>query len=372
MPSYDDLRPDSDFVDQDYALIFPRRMDVVQKKRAIDGILRLKTALDDAIPQRRTEENLLVASWNIKEFGHLKGRLPESYFYIAEVIARFDLVVIHEVKSTLVDLQILMRLLGDDWDFLVNDITSGRDGNSERSAYIFNSRRVELSGTAGELVLWDEITKNSAIKQFKRTPYLTGFRAGWKEFALLSFHLQPDDDEPSRLHRREEVGLLLAALGQKTSEHWTSSLVLAGDFNFYAGAAKDDITVRMIEDAGYYEVDGLKGRDTTASGSAVFDRMFIFHNEYFQVQKDDQGKTVGGVFPIFDHVFRTGEEAVYKDEIIASYGGSKDLANDPAALAKQYRVYWKRNQISDHLPIWFELVIDNSREFLLNKRAAHG
>ena len=38
-----------------------------------------------------SDENLLVASWNIKEFGHLKKRLFEAYFYIAEILSRFDL-----------------------------------------------------------------------------------------------------------------------------------------------------------------------------------------------------------------------------------------------------------------------------------------
>jgi hypothetical protein len=53
------------------------------------------------------------ASWNLKEFGHLKNRLPETYFYIAEILNRFDLVAVQEVNSTLTDLDIIMRLLGE-------------------------------------------------------------------------------------------------------------------------------------------------------------------------------------------------------------------------------------------------------------------
>ncbi len=57
----------------------------------------------------------MVASWNIKELGHTTQRLPEAYFYMAEIIARFDFVVIQEIKSSVKDLEILLRLLGDDW-----------------------------------------------------------------------------------------------------------------------------------------------------------------------------------------------------------------------------------------------------------------
>lgn len=135
----------------------------------------MKNGLDGSVAIRRAEENLIIASLNIKEFGHTTQRLPESYFYIAEIISRFDLVTVQEIKSGLEDLRIILRLLGDDWGYMVNDITEGTNGNSERSCYIFNKTRVRLAGLAGELVLWNELTKNSTIKQLKRTPYFTGF-----------------------------------------------------------------------------------------------------------------------------------------------------------------------------------------------------
>ena len=53
---------------------------------------------------------------------------------------------VQEIKSTMKDLHIIMRILGSEWDYIVNDITDGTDGNSERSAYLFNSKRVRLCG----------------------------------------------------------------------------------------------------------------------------------------------------------------------------------------------------------------------------------
>ena len=77
-------------------------------------MLRLKAGLDSQIPKRKVDKNLLIASWNIKEFGHTTQRLSEAYFYIAEIIASFDLIAVQEVKSTVKDLNIVMRILGSD------------------------------------------------------------------------------------------------------------------------------------------------------------------------------------------------------------------------------------------------------------------
>lgn len=371
MPFYNDLRPDSDFEDRDFSLVFPSKFNKRTKARTIDGLLALKAGLDADIPPLRAPSNLRIASWNIKEFGHTTQRLPEAYFYIAEIIARFDLVSIQEVKSSLVDLEIINRLLGSDWDYLVNDITSGDDGNSESSAYLFNTKRVKLSGLAGELMLWPDLTKNKKVKQFKRTPYLTGFKAGWKKFALLSLHLQPGDSKADVAYRKEEVDLLIAALGEKMKENWTRNLIIVGDFNFYD--RKDPPAIKAFNDADFVQVDGLIGKDTNASGTEAFDRIFVHEDRYFDLAKNDLGQTIGDVFDPFKYVYVDGAEKVYKKDILDAYGGKKtkeELGSDPIALAKQFQTYWKRNQISDHLPIWFELVTDSSVPFLKSKRKA--
>jgi hypothetical protein len=50
----------------------------------------------------------------------------------------------------------------------------------------------------------------------------------------------------------------------------------------------------------------------------------------------------------------------------AHYTGIQDL-EDPAVLARYFKHPWRKNQISDHFPIWFELIIDSSDEFLAEK-----
>ena len=376
MPFYNDLRPASDYEDRDFALVFPQ-MDDAAKVRAIDGILSLKTGLDAQVPPRRTDENLVVASWNIKEFGHTTQRLPEAYFYLAEVISRFDVVAIQEVKSTLRDLEIVMRLLGSRWDYLVNDITEGTAGNSERSAYLFNTDRVALGGLAGELVVWDALATDlgTNLRQLKRTPYTTGFKAGWKAFAMVNVHLHPGKNDANAALRDEEVRLLEGMLAHKLDSGalWNRNLVLVGDFNLYdnepgstSWRLADAATVQRLVTAGYSEIDRLRGVDTNISETEAYDRFFVRKSDYFRVVQRD-GQENGGVFDPFDHVFTSAQRDTYANEMKAVYGGGGDL-DDPVQLESYYRVHWRKNQLSDHLPIWFELATDSSVPFLQGKR----
>lgn len=367
MPNYHDLRPKADYEERGYPLVFPK-MGVTEKKRTIAGLLRLRNGLRE-VATKKTDNNLLVASWNIKEFGHTTQRLNEAYFYIAETISAFDLVAIQEIKSTLVDLDILMRLLGDGWAYVINDVTNGRDGNAERGAYLFNRDRVKLAGLAGEITLWDELTKDRKVKQLKRTPYITGFQAGWKSFAMINLHLHPGDSKDDLAHRQAEVKLLLDAFAEKRKRghFWTQNLILVGDFNFYNTDAE---TVRLIEESGFFQIVSLDGLDTNASKTEAYDRFFLTRNDYFKIEKDAQEVELAGVFDPFQYVYQDEHHKTYRQAMLKQYGGNKDLANDDAALKRYYKNPWRKNQISDHFPIWFTLCIDSSDQFLQQKLAA--
>lgn len=373
MPYYNDLRPDVEREETGYEQVFPRMKDA-ERKRTIENLLRLRAGLSNEISARRTDENLLVASWNIKEFGHMTKRLPESYFYIAEVLSRFDLIAIQEVKTSLRDLQIVLRLLGPDWSYVVNDITEGREGNSERSGYILNRKRVQFAGLAGEIVLWDELTQDSTVKQLKRTPYITGFEAGWKRFAIVNLHLHPGASKTNATYRGEEVAMLLKAIEKKAADSrlWSGNLILAGDFNLYDTSEVDQETIERIAQAGYREVESLKGQDTNASQTEAYDRLFIYYvPAFFTLGQTAEGKENGGVFNPFKYVFRPGQdEQVYKPYMKKHYGGTAKNLDVEADLKEYFDETWRRNQLSDHFPIWFELIIDSSDEFLEKKLKA--
>lgn len=71
-----------------------------------------------------------------------------------------------------------MQVLGKDWAFLVTDVTQGQEGNNERLAFVFDTKRVRPSGLACELVVAAEdegISENTLKTQFARTPYAASF-----------------------------------------------------------------------------------------------------------------------------------------------------------------------------------------------------
>ncbi|MCW5959971.1 MAG: endonuclease/exonuclease/phosphatase family protein [Pyrinomonadaceae bacterium] len=366
MPSYNDLRPAEDLGKQEHSLVFPS-FPKKEKLRTIDNLLVLRKEIAKNIQVRKTDKNLILSSWNIKEFGHLKNRLPESYFYIAEILSNFDLVAVQEIKTGLKDLQIIMKLLGSDWRFLITDITDGTDGNAERFAYLYDTRRVNFTGLAGEITLWKDLfDEGEEIRQLKRTPYVTGFRAGWKSFALLNVHLQPNDDKPSRELRKREVELLLKALAEKKKRNslWTENIIILGDFNLYK---KDVETVKVFEQNDFFESDLLKGLNTnTAAAKETFDRMFFKKNEFFGAPSAATGE-MGGVVEIFDMIYKLDGYGKYRDEMKKHKEKPETLVDD-AAFERYFKNNWRKTQMSDHKPVWIELNIDSSDDFLLEKR----
>jgi endonuclease/exonuclease/phosphatase family metal-dependent hydrolase len=359
MPWYNDLRSSEDPNKQDYSLVFPQ-FTKTEKVRTIDNLLKLRQYISKNIQVKKTDKNLILSSWNIKQFGFLKQRLPESYFYIAEIISSFDLVAIQEVKKGLKDLEILMKLLGEDWNYLMNDVTEGNAGNSERFAYIYNTKRVDFTGLAGEIVLWKELfEENEEIIQLKRSPYMTGFRAGWKAFALLSVHLQPGNDAGSRSLRKREVEFLMKALTakKKAKTLWTENIIILGDFNLYKNNEEIFEAFRKND---FIESDILKDLTTnTAKSGESFDRMFFKQNDYFEVPRKENHK--GGVVNIFDILYTIYGE--YKAEKIF-----EKFAGDDAKGEKYFKNYWRKDQLSDHNPIWIEIDIDSTDRFLRDKR----
>lgn len=367
---YNDLRPASELTPNKYALIFiddDLQMSEADKKRTLGNLIALKQGLTDQVPKKEMDRNILLASWNIKEFGHLNERLPESYFYIAEIINAFDIVAIQEIKSSLDDLKIIMRLLGKHYSYVITDITEGRAGNKERFGFIYDTRRVQHSGLSGELVISPEVAGDAVhLPQLKRTPTITGFESAWKKFSIVGVHLHPGNDDDDQQMRKEEVQMMLDLLADKRRKGhlWNKNLVILGDTNFYRN--NDDI-VQLFTDEGYSECENLLGKDTNTSQTQPYDRIFMNVDQYFKLQKNSQNRENGNVFHLYDYVLTNAQRALYHDFMLAHKNNPATLTSD-SKFESYFQKYWKRNQISDHLPVWIEIEADSSPDFLESKK----
>lgn len=177
-------------------------------------LARLRSALDEDIPAKALDRNLLIATWNIRAFGDLTEKwvsteadTPKrdlhSLLCIAEIVSRFDVVAVQEAKDNLKALRHLLKVLGPNWGLSLTDVTEGAPGNAERIAFLFDTRRVQLSGLACEIVVpqeqLDHIDPSALRKQFARTPYAVSFRSGTKTFILITLHVLYGESEEERV-----------------------------------------------------------------------------------------------------------------------------------------------------------------------------
>ena len=372
---YNDLKPDSELMNDRYSLImldsednYSRMLADEDKKRTITNLLRLRKGILANIPRKTVDTNLLLSSWNIKNFGTLKNRTAESLYYIAEIINAFDIVAIQEINSDLSDFKKILRLLGSHWKHTLSDVTEGNSGNDERFGFIYDSRRVVHSGLSGEIVISPELIEDNAIiDQLKRTPTFTGFESGWRKFSIVSVHLHPGDGSNNKAIRKEEVRLLMEILKEKleSSAFENSNMIILGDTNLYDD---DDDIVELITDTDFVESEGLIGKFTNTSLNQIYDRIFLNVDDYFKIATDENEIEKGGVFHLFDYVYIDSP-----DEIANYHELMLEQKEDPSTLTNEtkfrnyFNSYWKRNQVSDHLPIWLELQTESSDEFLINK-----
>ena len=76
-----------------------------------------------------------------------------SVLVIAEVVRRFDVVAVQEVRDSAQAFLATMSVLGLDWAYLVTDVSDGRAGNSERLAFVLDTTRLRPARLACELLL---------------------------------------------------------------------------------------------------------------------------------------------------------------------------------------------------------------------------
>ena len=184
--------------------------------------------------------------------------------YIAEVIRRLDVVAIQEVKRDTAGIRTLLEdFLGPDWGLIVSDVTAGSGGNAERLAFLYDRRRVQPSGLAGEIVLPPGDAGDPA-QQFARTPYIVGFQAGGERFALLTAHVKYGAVPQDRLPELEALAEYAANEIRdraRTPGAEERNLVVLGDFNI--DKRGDNSLFRAFVSTGLVVPSQLLGLKTT-------------------------------------------------------------------------------------------------------------
>jgi exonuclease III len=304
----------------------------------------LVIALDAQIPTK-SADNVLIATWNIRAFASLTRKWTATgsdsptrdlrgLRAIIEILSRFDVIAIQELKGDLRALRDTMHFLGDDWGFLMTDVTGGDAGNEERLAFLFDRRRLRPSGLAAELVVpparLDRLEANALRQQFARTPYAVSFQRGNATFILVTLHVLFGDVADDRLPELQEIADIFRDWARK-SNRFHHNLLCLGDFN--------------IDRQGSPLFDAFTSTGLTVPAALEGLPRTIF---------DDPGESNDDNF--YDQIawFTSGSGRLL--DIEPRRGGNFDF---------QPHVYTDMNltrasvsfRLSDHLPLWFEFGI---------------
>nr|WP_320016061.1 endonuclease/exonuclease/phosphatase family protein [uncultured Desulfobacter sp.] len=362
-----------------------------ERKRAVGNLIRLREQLDQSVPDKDAEDNLLLATFNVRDLGkkNRRGwgrRMPESLFYIAEVISRFDFVAIQEVNELDEWLRI-MKILGRDWNFIATDETDRKlGGNGERMTFVYDKRKVWFQNIAGEIVLPPDMLisktnfevdgkKIKAGNQFKRTPFIASFQSGWLKFDICTVHLYYGANYGEKLNQRiEEIERIAKYLSTRADRALGEdrALLLLGDFNIVSPTHK---SMETLENNGFVVPRILKIKPTTGT-EKHYDQIAFKTKpeviEYVETTSDKPVQMNAGVINLFESVFTSNDFHVYRDIVATkTTAGKKAIkANDEIGLKKAYK-NWRTYQFSDHYPMWVRLKTDNSRNYL-NKMLGDG
>jgi endonuclease/exonuclease/phosphatase family metal-dependent hydrolase len=325
-------------------------------------LLQLRNRLNnpEVLPQRNVSKTILMATWNLREFGRNQKcgeRLPESLLYIAEIFSHFDLAAVQELHQNLKDLQALMKLLGNWWEWIVTDVTPGKRGNQERIAFIYDARKVRFNHIAGKLVL---PPKKKSVDQPARSPFLCSFRTGWRRISVCSVHIYygtKNPNDPTRIAEINAVSKLLAARNRvrsETPDGEPENVVLIGDFNIFN--KEGDKTSKALEKNDFIIPKQLRGLEgTNLSRDKHFDQI-AFHDPKGLLRPTSRA----GVFNYTEILYRDKEEAAHAQAMRRSARAQYRQAKDKARFYKEWRTF----QISDHLPVWLELRVDFANNYL--------
>ena len=409
------------------------------KVRVVERLLDLRKQLKAQIPEKTATQTLLLATWNIREFG--ENRLPESAYYIAEIIDHFDIVVIQEVNSKeLGGLESVLAILGDNWSYVMSDGVEGSAGGNEAMAFVYNTNKVKFTGLAGEIVLSNDKLMDGV--QFARTPFMVSFRAGWFDFKLCTVHIYYGSDTVDGIYQRrlKEIRTVSDFL-LKRQDSDDVSYILLGDFNI--PDTKGEYFNALVEERYKTKGGAEKSKDkffipeeirrhpTDLGHVNHYDQIaFSLKLERNMVLYDDD-KQQAGAFNFTESVFKPEDWEVYQpfyqetyDKMIAKEEetNAKNLAayeakkaqfeekmkkyeldraeyekkneeykktrqgtkpkaptkpKEPTApdtaltpMEKYFTGRWRTFQMSDHLPLWVELKIDFSDQYLKKQKTA--
>lgn len=259
----------------------------------------------------RTDDNLIVASYNIKWLGQTK----HDFKKLAKVIENFDVCGIVEVRKEIAVIELVReieKLTNLDWGYTFGYRTTNPSGSYyEAYAVVYRRDRVQL-GDGLISNVWD---KNEA---YRNDPYVVSFKSGNFDFALFLLHTRWSDDDDG--NRKNEVAELKSQLDFFYSVSKEKDVLLMGDFNY-------------------------SGNDTPMKEMAAASKLKQCDQNPLTTFKNDYSAYASA----YDHLYiSTSNTIEYMEGSANAFDVTNYIyGNNSAASMKK-----SKSELSDHLPIF--------------------
>jgi exonuclease III len=171
-------------------------------------------------------------------------------------------------------------------------------------------------------------------------------------------HIYYGSASGQKLKRRIAEIDKLAEFLSKRADKGSENYILLGDFNI---VHPEHETMEALVRHGFFIPEELQRGGSNIDQSKYYDQIA------FKV-KPEQLQFTGkaGVFNFYASIFQNDEGETYFEYMDPEKRDFDDDGNPRDQVGKEnyYRNVWRTFQISDHLPMWAELEIDFSKEYL--------
>jgi len=280
-------------------------------------------------PSTSSEPTITIASFNLRVFGRHKASEPEVMTILADIVRRYDLVAVQEIRdasgTAITELLDLIDADGSAYKIVLGD-RLGRTSSKEQYAFIYNSDKFQVIGQpytydddndGGTVNSVDDTGKNDL---FQREPFLAYFKTvqGDFDFVIGDIHTQPSD-------ATREISYLPMVIADASKHYGESDVLMVGDFNGDGSYFNENTYSTDFPPGKYIWIIGNAIDTTVAKSDNTYDRM-------------------------------AGTETMVQD----FDGKSGTLRFDEAYNLKS--VGLKPLDISDHYPVWAQFYVDRDTD----------
>jgi endonuclease/exonuclease/phosphatase family metal-dependent hydrolase len=258
-------------------------------------------------PIVRSDNAIRIASFNIQVFGVDKLSKPRVMNVLADIVRRFDVVAIQEIRATSNDIiprfVELINSTGRRYDFIVGP-RLGRTSSKEQYAFVYDTASIEVDAHS-------TYTIDDPQDMLHREPLVAWFRVRGPSpteaftFTLVNIHTDPDET------KTEVEALSYAYTAVRDDGRGEDDTILLGDLN---------VNDRQLGRLGALPgmAAAIVGTPTNTRGNQQYD------NVLFTMPATSEFSGRAGVFDMVREYNLTVDEAL---------------------------------EVSDHLPVWAEFSI---------------